>query len=84
MWLASWVHRDISAGNILWLKEDGEEGRGILSDLEFAKKPGTDSASSDPKIVSYHILTEIVAKPLFVTGHAVLHGVGNHGTSVIM
>ena len=52
MWLAGWVHRDISTGNILWLKECGQEGRGILSDLEYAKKPGIGPASSDPKTVS--------------------------------
>lgn len=55
MWLAGWVHRDISAGNILWLKEPGKEGRGILSDLEYAKKPGVGSTHSDPKTVSYDI-----------------------------
>ena len=60
MWLAGWVHRDISAGNILWLKEDGNEGRGILSDLEYAKKPGDGPASSDPKTVSYTICLKLL------------------------
>jgi hypothetical protein len=53
MWLVGWVHRDISAGNILWFKEDGKEGRGILSDLEYAKKVGVGPPSSDPKTVSH-------------------------------
>jgi len=55
MWLAGWVHRDISAGNILWLKG----GRGILSDLEYAKKRSIGHASSDPKTVSYNICLEL-------------------------
>lgn len=34
---AEWVHRDISAGNVYWYKEQGEE-RGLLADFEYAKK----------------------------------------------
>jgi hypothetical protein len=82
MWLAGWVHRDISAGNILWLKESGNGGRGILSDLEYAKKPGADPASSDPKTVSRKIRPQLLSSHKIATGHAVLHGVRDHGPSV--
>ncbi|KAI5114979.1 hypothetical protein M0805_009937, partial [Coniferiporia weirii] len=34
-----WVHRDISAGNIYWY----ESKRGLLGDLEYAKKTGVDA-----------------------------------------
>ncbi|KAI5115422.1 hypothetical protein M0805_004009, partial [Coniferiporia weirii] len=34
-----WVHRDISAGNIYWY----ESKRGLLGDLEYAKKMGVDA-----------------------------------------
>ncbi|TRM63110.1 hypothetical protein BD626DRAFT_33149 [Schizophyllum amplum] len=45
LFLARWVHRDISTGNLLWWN-----GRGLLADLEYAKKfePKT-NGSSDPK-----------------------------------
>ncbi|KAA1476308.1 hypothetical protein DENSPDRAFT_784822 [Dentipellis sp. KUC8613] len=50
MFLAGWVHRDISGGNLLWFSETGKEGRGILSDLEYAKKFDPDGqGSADPK-----------------------------------
>lgn len=35
---AGWVHRDISAGNIHYYRD-----RGLLGDLEYAKKMGTDA-----------------------------------------
>jgi len=68
MWLAGWVHRDISAGNILWFKEDGNDGRGILSDLEYARKMGVGSASSDPKTVSYNIYLKVSLSHKFPQG----------------
>ncbi|KAA1476316.1 hypothetical protein DENSPDRAFT_843230, partial [Dentipellis sp. KUC8613] len=50
MFLAGWVHRDISGGNLLWFSETRKEGRGILSDLEYAKKFDPDGqGSADPK-----------------------------------
>jgi hypothetical protein len=48
--LNGWVHRDISSGNLLLYV-----GRGILSDLEYARRYSTDhEASKDPKTVSHH------------------------------
>jgi len=52
----------------LWLKEDGNEGRGILSDLEYAKKPGDGPASSDPKTVSYNICLKLSLSRNFLQG----------------
>ncbi|KIO21041.1 hypothetical protein M407DRAFT_29307 [Tulasnella calospora MUT 4182] len=56
MFLAGWVHRDISSGNIYAYRsqENGTYGtqvRGILADLEYAKHFDPDGAkgSSDPK-----------------------------------
>jgi hypothetical protein len=46
--LAGWVHRDISGGNLLQY-----QGRGIMSDLEYARRyTATHEASEDPKTVS--------------------------------
>ncbi|TFY52299.1 hypothetical protein EVG20_g10608 [Dentipellis fragilis] len=50
MFLAGWVHRDISGGNMLWFSEAEMQGRGILSDLEYAKKfDANGQGSADPK-----------------------------------
>ncbi|KIO32593.1 hypothetical protein M407DRAFT_18367 [Tulasnella calospora MUT 4182] len=56
MFLAGWVHRDISSGNIYACRSqengtDGAQVRGILADLEYAKHFDPDGAksSSDPK-----------------------------------
>ncbi|TBU55147.1 hypothetical protein BD310DRAFT_1041318 [Dichomitus squalens] len=47
LFLAGWVHRDISSGNLLW---DPKSKRGILSDLEYAKEFNAEgTGSSDPK-----------------------------------
>ena len=53
MFLAGWIHRDISSGNILWYSDQGR-ARGLLSDLEYAKRfpSNSTSASADPKTVS--------------------------------
>ncbi|KAI0053125.1 hypothetical protein FA95DRAFT_1674534 [Auriscalpium vulgare] len=49
MRLAGYVHRDVSAGNCLWLPPtDTEPGRGILSDLEFSK-PYAQMSGHDPR-----------------------------------
>ncbi|KAF9441912.1 hypothetical protein P691DRAFT_714815 [Macrolepiota fuliginosa MF-IS2] len=48
LYLARWVHRDVSVGNII-LVEVGNMVQGKLSDLEYAKKFGTSSAGGDPK-----------------------------------
>ncbi|TRM63082.1 hypothetical protein BD626DRAFT_32776 [Schizophyllum amplum] len=44
LFLAGWVHRDISTGNLIWFN-----GRGLLADLEYARRfepDTTDSAGS--------------------------------------
>ncbi|KAG8961452.1 hypothetical protein FRC00_012216 [Tulasnella sp. 408] len=58
--LAGWIHRDISTGNIFAcrLHADGSSGapvRGILADLEYAKRfdPDQSKGCSDPKTASH-------------------------------
>jgi hypothetical protein len=52
MFLARYVHRDISSGNLLYLRlPDGVSGRGILSDLEYAKDYEEEGSGQDPKTV---------------------------------
>ncbi|KAH9850928.1 hypothetical protein C2E23DRAFT_833446, partial [Lenzites betulinus] len=48
LFLISWIHRDVSAGNILFY-----EGRGKLCDLEYAKEfnLAVGRRSSDPKTI---------------------------------
>ncbi|XP_006457561.1 hypothetical protein AGABI2DRAFT_123418 [Agaricus bisporus var. bisporus H97] len=49
MYLAGWMHRDVSAGNIIAVKRSGGESGGRLSDLEYAKHYRDDNASKDSK-----------------------------------
>ncbi|TFY51829.1 hypothetical protein EVG20_g10819 [Dentipellis fragilis] len=60
LFLVGWVHRDISSGNLLWYST-AEGGRGILSDLEYAKRFNPDGeGSSDPKTgTPYFMAVEI-------------------------
>ncbi|KIM51731.1 hypothetical protein SCLCIDRAFT_142631 [Scleroderma citrinum Foug A] len=53
MFLAGWVHRDISSGNLYWFEGNNGEVRGILADLEYAKRfrPSDGKGSPDPKTV---------------------------------
>ncbi|KAF9449014.1 hypothetical protein P691DRAFT_703938 [Macrolepiota fuliginosa MF-IS2] len=48
LYLARWVHRDVSTGNII-LVEGTDRIRGKLSDLEYAKEFSADTVSGDPK-----------------------------------
>ncbi|KAG8938392.1 hypothetical protein FRC04_008941 [Tulasnella sp. 424] len=63
MFVAGWVHRDISTGNIYAFRgPKSEDTRGILADLEYAKpfKPGDVEGSSDPKTgTAYFMAVEI-------------------------
>jgi len=54
LFLAGWVHRDISTGNIIVVENNGCI-RGFLSDLEYAKAMNNESASSDPKTVCFGV-----------------------------
>ena len=48
---AGWVHRDLSPANLYLYKDpETDAKRGIIGDLEFAKKVGT-GASSDVRTV---------------------------------
>ena len=53
MFLAGWVHRDISSGNLYWFEGNNGEVRGILADLEYAKRfrLSDGKGSPDPKTV---------------------------------
>ncbi|KAF9446799.1 hypothetical protein P691DRAFT_707861 [Macrolepiota fuliginosa MF-IS2] len=48
LYLARWLHRDVSPGNIILIGQ-GNEIRGKLSDLEYAKEFNTTTNSGDPK-----------------------------------
>jgi len=54
LFLAGWVHRDISTGNII-VVEDNECIRGFLSDFEYAKAMSNQSSCSDPKTVCFDV-----------------------------
>ena len=52
MLLAEWVHRDISAGNIILVKDAKGKVIGKLSDLEYARElSSTPVGHRDPKTV---------------------------------
>jgi serine/threonine protein kinase len=54
---AGYIHRDLSVGNVLLVKEGEEEGRGRLIDLEYAKLfPDPSVKSHDVRTVSSSIL----------------------------
>jgi len=55
LFLAGWVHRDISTGNIIVVEDDDGGVRGFLSDLEYAKEMSNESSSSDPKTVCFNV-----------------------------
>ncbi|EJF57480.1 hypothetical protein DICSQDRAFT_173936 [Dichomitus squalens LYAD-421 SS1] len=65
LFLAGWVHRDISSGNLLW---DPKSKRGILSDLEYAKEFNAEgTGSSDPKTgTPAFMATEIISQRLIL------------------
>ena len=76
MFIAGWVHRDISSGNLLWCDIEGKKN-GILSDLEYAKeyKPFGDESSVDPKTVSSAPLPPVWYPIINMTlGDAVFYG----------
>lgn len=79
MFLAGWVHRDISSGNVLCFDFGGKIGkRGKLADLEYAKKFEPNSmGSSDPKTVRICYLCSKIPDADDNTGHGVLHGRGS-------
>ena len=52
MFLAGWVHRDISVGNILAVRADDGSWKVKLADLEYAKKFPSETGSPEPKTVS--------------------------------
>ena len=62
MFLAGWVHRDVSTANILFYK-----GRGLIADLEYAKKEGLElnveysNSQKDPKTVCYRSCFNLLA-----------------------
>ncbi|EAU89792.2 other/FunK1 protein kinase [Coprinopsis cinerea okayama7 len=68
MFCAGWVHRDISAGNILALRGKRGKWQVKLSDLEYAKRfPSNAPASSQPKTgTPYFMPLEILMKTLLV------------------
>ena len=55
LFLAKWVHRDISTGNIIVVEDDNGCIRGFLSDLEYARAMSNESSRSDPKTVCFDV-----------------------------
>ncbi len=52
MLLEKWVHRDISVGNIILVKNEDGQWTGRVSDLEYAREfDSTSSGHKDPKTV---------------------------------
>lgn len=51
MYLARYVHRDVSTGNIILVTDANGGVRGKLSDVEYAKRFDADRTSGDPKAV---------------------------------
>jgi serine/threonine protein kinase len=63
MYLAGYIHRDISTGNLLLYAPDGEDSpRGLINDLEYAKlytddsDPGVQTVRLFPVIYGQHRL----------------------------
>ncbi|KAG9022754.1 hypothetical protein FRB95_014238 [Tulasnella sp. JGI-2019a] len=63
MWRCGWIHRDISAGNILIIKN-----RGVLSDLEYAKKytPTDTYGPHDMRTGTFEFMAIEVARGAYV------------------
>ncbi|KAG9011453.1 hypothetical protein FRB90_007242 [Tulasnella sp. 427] len=60
MFLAGWVHRDISSGNVYLYKDTRGKPCGILGDLEYAKPFENSKSTSDPKTgTAYFMAVEI-------------------------
>lgn len=81
LFLAGWVHRDISSGDILLYQSNNGPGQGKIGDLEYAKEfvDETDhSAGGDPKTVRdvVHLWTpfEFIVFPL---GNRYFYGARN-------
>ncbi|KAG9011451.1 hypothetical protein FRB90_007240 [Tulasnella sp. 427] len=70
MFLAGWVHRNISSGNVYLYteKERQDEFRGILGDLEYAKRFSDTRCSLEPKTgTAYFMAVEIQTQQLIGT-----------------
>ena len=66
---AGWVHRELSPAN-LYLYTDPDTGvkRGIIGDLEYAKKAGTE-ASSDVRSVCMIVFAWILLLTIIIRDH---------------
>jgi hypothetical protein len=79
LFLARWVHRDISEGNIILLR--GEHGvRAKLSDLEYARffSQEDGAASTDVKTarMSFYRISDFISQSSY-TGNSLLHATGD-------
>ncbi|PPQ83635.1 hypothetical protein CVT24_005369 [Panaeolus cyanescens] len=69
MFLAGWVHRDISTGNILALNSS-QGWIGKLADLEFAKEfPSRTKGSPDPKTGTLYFMPVEIALQMYCIAH---------------
>jgi ABC-type siderophore export system fused ATPase/permease subunit len=52
LYMAGYIHRDVSIGNIIMVKDSNGNIIGKLSDMEFAKRFDSDQSNPDLKTVS--------------------------------
>ena len=70
------IHRDISAGNILLVKDEDGDWVGMLNDWELSKKVETEvtEARQPDRTVSYAVGYFVQGRPLTrSTGHLAVH-----------
>ena len=76
MHACGWVHRDVSAGNVLV-----HEGIGKLADVEFAKAE-SDTGSHSVRTVCLPISCFIIFCSSYIAGHRILHGRRSGGRAI--
>lgn len=64
---SGWVHRDLSAGNIIIVG-----GRGKITDLEYATREGQQGRAG--RTVSNHVFFDVCSVHLFIGNRAVSRG----------
>jgi Fungal protein kinase len=63
MFSVQYIHRDVSSGNILLLRVPGEQARGLLVDLEYAKDVTIQSTPHEFRTVSLATLGKVFMWP---------------------
>ncbi|RXW13309.1 hypothetical protein EST38_g12546 [Candolleomyces aberdarensis] len=72
LFCAGWVHRDVSVGNVLAIKDPNGTWKVKLADLEYAKKFENGTATADPKTgTPYFMAHEILGHDYIIRGKTV-------------